>query len=178
MKKTESKSLQNKSFTTTLLVAQTAKEVFDAINNVRGWWSASVEGITDQLNAEFVQYYRDIHIAKMKIIEFIPGKKLTWLVLDSHFSFTKDESEWTDTKICFEISKKGNQTQLLFTHLGLVPAYECFDICNGAWKELIKISLNNLITTGKGQPNPKEKGFDPMREKRWKLSPGPVRLIT
>jgi len=165
MKKTE-----NKSFSTTLLLTQTPKEVFDAINNVRGWWSESIEGITDQLNAEFLQYYRDIHIAKMKIVEFIPGKKVIWLVLDSHFNFTKVRSEWKETKICFEISRKGNKTQLLFTHLGLVPQYECYDVCNDAWNDLINISLRGLITTGKGHANPKEDDvFNPKQSKRWKL---------
>ncbi|MDO6435622.1 SRPBCC domain-containing protein [Flavitalea sp. BT771] len=173
MKKTESQTLQDKSFTTTLLVTQSPGEVFDAVNNVRGWWSESIEGITDQLNAEFLQYYRDIHIAKMKIIEFTPGKKVTWLVVDSRFSFTKIQNEWKDTKICFEISRKGDKTQLLFTHQGLVPAYECYDVCDGAWTDLINISLRGLITKGKGHPNPKEeKAFNPIQAKRWKLANG------
>jgi|SRR5688572_31418113 hypothetical protein len=171
MKKTESKTLKNKSFETTLLVNQAPKEVFDAINNVRGWWSESIEGITDRLNAEFLQYYQDIHITKIKIVEFIPGKKVTWLVTDNYFSFIKDKTEWKDTKICFEISRKDNQTQLFFTHLGLVPAYECYDVCNDAWNELINLSLRGLITTGKGRPNPKEKnGFTAKQGKRWKLT--------
>ena len=170
---TASKTLQEKSFTTTLLVTQSPEEVFDAINNIRGWWSESIEGITDQLNAEFLQYYRDIHIAKMKIVEFVPGKKVTWHVLDSQFSFTKIKTEWKDTKICFEISRKDNKTQLLFTHLGLVQEYECYDVCNDAWNDLINISLCGLITKGKGHPNPKEEnGFNPKLVKRWKLSNG------
>ncbi len=131
----------------------------------------SVEGITDQLNAEFLQYYQDVHIAKMKIAEFIPGKKVTWLVLDSYFNFTKDETEWKNTKICFEISRKDNQTQLLFTHVGLVPGYECYYVCKDAWSDLINLSLRGLITTGKGQPNPKEEnGLNTKQVKRWKLS--------
>ena len=175
MKKTENKTLQNESFTTTLLVSQTPEEVFNAINNVRERWSETVEGVTDKLNAEFLQYYQDIHIAKMKIVVLIPGKKVTWLVLDNLFSFTKDETEWKNTKICFDISRKGNQsdsyqTQLLFTHQGLVPEYECYDVCNHAWKDLIKLSLRSLITTGKGRPNPKEKNGFSSQGKRWKLA--------
>ena len=97
--------------------------------------------------------------------------KVTWLVSDSYFNFTTDKSEWKNTKICFEISRKGNQTQLLFTHLGLVPEYECYDVCNNAWNDLIDLSLRSLITTGKGQPNPKdENGFNAKQAKRWKLS--------
>ena len=140
-------------FTTTLLVNKTPKETFNAINNVRGWWSEEIEGGTNKLNDEFMYHYEDVHRCKMKIIEFIPNKKVVWLVLDNYFKFTKDKSEWTGTTIIFEITKKDRQTEIRFTHQGLVPEYECFDICRDAWSNYIHHSLRNLITTGKGQPN-------------------------
>ena len=43
------------------------------------------------------------------------------------------------------------------THQGLVPEYECFEICRDAWTSYIQNSLRNLIVTGKGQPNGKDK---------------------
>jgi Activator of Hsp90 ATPase homolog 1-like protein len=140
-------------FTTTLLVKQSPTEAFNAINNVRGWWSEEIEGSTDTLNAEFRYRYEDVHHCKMKIIELIPGKKVVWLVMENYFKFTKDKSEWTGTKIIFDISEKDNKTQIRLTHLGLVPEYECFDICSNAWTQYIQQSLFSLITTGKGQPN-------------------------
>ena len=140
-------------FTTTILVDQTPKEVFNAFNNVRGWWSEEIEGSTDKLNAEFMYHYEDVHRCKMKIIEFIPNEKVVWLVLYNYFKFTKDKSEWTGTKIIFEIAEKDNKTQLRFMHLGLVPEYECYEVCQNAWSNYIHNSLRSLISTGKGQPN-------------------------
>src|SRR6185503_10707828 len=93
-------------FNTTILVDQTPKEAFNAINNVRGWWSEEIEGGTNKLNDVFTYHYKDVHNCKMKIIESVPGKKVVWHVLDNHFNFTKDKSEWIDTKIIFEISEK------------------------------------------------------------------------
>jgi uncharacterized protein YndB with AHSA1/START domain len=143
-------------FTTTLLVDQTPQEVFDAVTNVRGWWSEEIEGGTAKLNDEFNYHYRDLHSCKMRLTEVVPGKKVVWHVLDNFFNFTKDKSEWIGTNIIFEITGKDNKTQLRFTHQGLVPAYECYDICSNAWTQYIQQSLWSLITTGKGQPNSKE----------------------
>jgi hypothetical protein len=39
-------------YTTAITVDQTAKEAFNAINNVRGWWSEEIEGSTDKLGDE------------------------------------------------------------------------------------------------------------------------------
>jgi len=144
-------------FTTTIVVDQTPEEAFNAINNVRGWWSEEIEGSTNKLNAEFNYHFEDIHRCKMKLIEVIPGKKVVWLVLDNYFKFTKDKSEWTGTKIIFEIAENDNKTQIRFTHLGLVPEYECFEVCRDGWSNYIRNSLRSLITTGKGQPNGKDK---------------------
>ena len=143
-------------FTTTIVVEQTPKEVFHAINNVRGWWSENIEGGTEKLNDEFIYSYRDDHRCQIKLTEVIRDKKVVWRVLDNYFSFTKDKAEWTGTDIEFEITEKGNRTQLRFTHRGLVPEFECYKICFNAWTGYITDSLRNLITTGKGQPNPKE----------------------
>ena len=140
-------------FTTTLLVDETPKQAFDAINNVRGWWSEEIEGSTDTLNSEFDYHYEDVHRCKIKIVELVPNKKIVWSVLDNYFKFTKDKSEWKGTKIIFDIAKKENKTEMRFTHEGLVPAYECYEICRDAWTGYIQKSLRNLITAGKGQPN-------------------------
>ena len=148
--------MNNHDFTTTLLVDHSSNEVFSAINNVRGWWSEEIEGSTDKLNDEFTYHFKDVHSAKMKIIEFIPDKKVVWQVMDNYFNFTSDKSEWKGTKIIFEISSEQNKTRLRFTHQGLVPSYECFDVCKDAWTDYLQNSLRNLIVKGKGQPNPKE----------------------
>jgi hypothetical protein len=152
--------MNSQDFTTTISVDQSPKEVFNAINNVRGWWSEEIEGDTEKLNDVFLYHYKDVHISKMKLVEVISNEKMVWLVLDNHFSFIKDKSEWKGTKIIFEISEKDDKTQLRFTHQGLVPQYECYNICHDAWSNYIKNSLRSLITTGIGQPNPKEGGFN------------------
>jgi hypothetical protein len=167
--------MNNQSFTTTLQVDQTPKEVFDAITNVRGWWSEEIEGGTAKLNDEFLYHYKDVHMAKMKLIEVVPGKKVVWHVLDNYFNFIEDKTEWKDTKIIFDISEKDGKTQLQFTHQGLVPEYECFDICQDGWNNYIRGSLRNLIVTGKGQPNPKEGGFNSGLLEKWKTKKGTVR---
>ena len=96
----------------------------------------------------------------MKLIEVIPAKKVVWLVLHNQFKFTKEKNEWTGNKIVFDITEKDGQTELRFTQSGLVPAYECYDICKSAWTNYVNNSLQSLITTGKGQPNGKESEFD------------------
>jgi len=149
--------MKGQDYTTSFLVDQTPEEAFDAINNVRGWWSEEVEGDTAKLNDEFTYHYKDVHSCRMRLIEVIPGKKVVWLVLDNYFDFTKDKSEWKNTKVIFQIAEKDGKTEIRFTHEGLVPAYECFDICSNAWGGYITGSLRNLITIGKGQPNEKEK---------------------
>jgi hypothetical protein len=144
-------------YTTSILVDQTPPEVFRALNNVRGWWSEAIEGNTDHLNDEFDYHYQDVHRCKMRVVEFVPNKKVAWQVVDNYFSFTKDKNEWKGNTISFDISEKGDKTLLRFTQTGLVPEYECYDICENAWNTYINKSLYNLITTGKGQPNGNDK---------------------
>lgn len=143
-------------YSTSFTVSLSPEEAFAAINNVKGWWSEQIEGDTDKLGAEFNYHYKDVHRASFKITEFVPAQKVVWHVVDNYFNFIQDQSEWIGTDIVFEIKKKGDQTEVHFTHIGLVPAYECYEVCSSAWGSYVTHSLHNLITTGQGQPNPIE----------------------
>lgn len=145
---------KSKDFIATILLDKTPSEVFEAISNVRDWWnSEGFKGSSKKVNDEFEVRFGDVHYSKQKLVEVIPGKRVVWLVTDSRLNFLKDKSEWTGTKIVFDISKKGGKTQLRFTHEGLVPQIECYDACSPAWTQYISGSLKRLITTGKGLPD-------------------------
>ena len=145
--------MTEQNFTTTIAVDQTPEAAFAAITNVRGWWSEEIEGRTDKLGM-FDYRFKDIHRCKIQITELVPGKTVKWHVLENYFSFTRDKTkEWADTTIDFAITKKGDKTEIRFTHVGLVPEYECYDVCSDGWSTYINASLRSLIATGKGQPN-------------------------
>jgi hypothetical protein len=144
--------MKDQSLTLTFSVEQSPEQVFDAVNNVRAWWSGAIDGETDRLGVEFTYRYKDVHRSTQKITEFVPGRKVVWHVADAELNFVKDKNEWNGTDIVFEIARKGGTTELRFTHVGLVPA-ECYGGCSGAWGFYVGDSLRSLITTGKGAPN-------------------------
>ena len=149
--------MSSQNYTATISVDQSPKQAFEAIRNVREWWSEEIEGSTAKVGDEFKYHYRDLHSCTMKLGELVPNKRVAWLVTDNYFNFTKDETEWKGTKLIFDISREGDQTEIQFTHQGLVPAYECYSVCSDAWGTYIRGSLKSLIATGKGSPNPKER---------------------
>ena len=143
--------MNKQGYTTSFVVDQSPEDVFDAINDVRAWWSGAIEGHTDRLGAEFTYRYEDFHRSTHKITEFSPGKKVVWHTTDASINFVKDKTEWNGTDIVFEIAVKGGKTELRFTHVGLVPTIECYGGCSGAWGSYINESLRSLITTGDGR---------------------------
>ena len=143
-------------YTISFLVEQTPQQVFEAIQNVRGWWTEGVEGNTAQLNDEFSVQFWDVHYSRQKLVEVTPYSKIVWLIIESKLNFIEDESEWTGTQIVFDIAEKNSQTEVRFTQIGLTPQVECYKDCSNAWNGYITGSLKSLIETGKGKPTTKK----------------------
>jgi len=145
--------MANRNYTATFTVDQDPDHVFAAVNNPRGWWSEEIEGPTDQVGKTFKYHFQELHRCEVRVDELIPGKKVAWTFIDSIFSFTEDAAEWKGTRIVFDIARKGDKTEVTFTHIGLVPEFECYNACRDGWRNYINGSLKDLITTGRGQPN-------------------------
>jgi uncharacterized protein YndB with AHSA1/START domain len=145
--------MRTSDFTITLTVNKTPEEVFNAVTNVRAWWSSSLEGGSAKLNDEFLYRYKDMHASRQKLVEVIPGKKVVWLVSDSMLSFVSHKNEWDGTRISFDIAPKNGKTELVFTHHGLTSESECFEACSGGWNHYVHQSLLPLITEGQGNPD-------------------------
>lgn len=139
-----------KDFTLTLSTNLSPKEVFQAIRNVRAWWSGfyseEITGQAENLNDEFTFKAGDgAHHTTQRLIEVIPDKKIVWLITYSELTFLEKKDEWTGTKIMFEISVEGEITKLRFTHQGLNPEIECYTACSSAWSLYIQQKLAPLI---------------------------------
>jgi hypothetical protein len=151
--------------TATMTVDQTPDEVFEAITNVRSWWTENLIGHSAALRDEFVftddseyageaaQTKKGIRYARFQLTEVVPGRRVVWHVVDSYLDFIDDHHEWTGTDVIFDISTDAQGTTLHFTHEGLTAAESaCFEACSRGWTFYITRSLPQLITTGVGQP--------------------------
>ena len=147
--------MENKNYNATITVSQSPNEVFKNINRVSKWWTENLEGDSENLDGVFTVNFGNNNFVTHKLIEVIPNNKVVWLVTDCYLSWIKDKTEWTNTKMSFEISTKGDTTDMVFTHIGLVPEVECYDMCIKGWDQYIKGSLFKLITEGTGQPQKK-----------------------
>ena len=119
-------------------------------------WAKDLTGKSRKLNDEFTVRFGETFV-NFRLIEVIPDRKVVWDVTDCYLHSFKDKTEWTGTKIVFEISEKNDLTRIDLTHVGLFPGVECYENCEKGWNFYFKESLFKLITTGKGQPQtPKE----------------------
>ncbi len=142
--------MNHKSYTATIEVTVSPRDVFNSIKEVLKWWSKDFEGSSIKLNDEFIIHHPGSHYSKQKLIEVVPGKKMVWLVTESELDWLKkDKHEWTNTKMIFEITTKENTSILHFIHEGLVPEKECYTRCEQGWDMVIKNRMFNFIITSK-----------------------------
>lgn len=133
----------------------TAKEAFDRINQVWAWWTKDFEGSSTNEGDVFTIHFGTTYVT-FKITEMVTGLKIVWLVTESSLPFLKDQAEWTNTQVVFEILPQQNAVQVNMTHIGLTPEVECYNECQKGWNFYVKESLYKLLTENKGLPDGKK----------------------
>jgi hypothetical protein len=138
-------------YTVNISVKQSAASAFRCIKDIAGWWTVNVEGQSQQLDDVFTVHFGETFIT-IKVIELVPDKKIGWQVIDCYKHWLTNKKEWRDTIMSWEITTANNDTQINFTHIGLLPGIECYEGCEKAWNFYVQKSLFKLLTVGKGIP--------------------------
>lgn len=139
---------QSVNYTVSIDVDKTAKHVFACLTqDIDKYWPEAIEGVCSKLNDEFIFSTGEDHYSKNRVIAFMPGKKLTWLVIDSIRK--TDGFSWNDSTMNFDLHPQGNKTRLSFTYDGAVLEDEvdrlqqlCDIVVNENILNLLKTSYN------------------------------------
>jgi len=122
------------------------------LDGLRGWWTNDVagdSGLDGKIRLRFGNSHKE-----MQVEALAPNREVRWLCTAAHInhdSLTRTD-EWVGTRIVFHLSPEGAEhTRVDFEHIGLVPSFECYELCNNGWNYFLK-SLHEFVETGKGTP--------------------------
>ncbi len=91
-----------------------------------------------------------------KVTKFEPGKEIIWLCTESnqvHAGLKGVKEEWLGTILHWRIQERENNlVEIDFLHEGLVPSFNCYEVCSTAWDFFITDSLKQFLEQGKGKP--------------------------
>lgn len=141
--------MEKENFTYSFETSKSAQEAFERLLEIDKWWSGLYEEIIKGKSKKIGDEYTfeaagGLHYTKQKLVELLPGKKITWLVTESNLSFLTEPSEWKNTKLHFDLSTAGDKTKVVFTHEGLTPAIECWSDCSRGWTDYLDNLKKNL----------------------------------
>jgi len=147
--------MNNQDFSTTIWVDQAPAVAYNTILDVRAWWSGLYGESFTGSSAQPGDTFRFVagggmHDTTQQLIELVPNRKIVWQVTEANLSFVDRTDEWKGTRIIFDISEEAGKTKIVFTHMGLVPAFQCYESCAPAWTQYIQQQLIAALKRSNG----------------------------
>ena len=125
-------------------------EVFAALTSLDGlaaWWIPDVSG-SPLAGGELTFRFDDEHVTM--VVEHVAAPSLVvWRCTEA----TKTP-EWVGTSVWFDLRPRdasGSSTLIRFRHVGLIPSFDCYEMCLGGWDHYLR-SLTDYVERADGHP--------------------------
>lgn len=120
-------------------------------DGLRRWWTEDCDGQTHPggvLTFRFGASHKEMRVERL-----VPDREVAWRCVGAHIAFLERKDEWVGTTIVFRLVPEGEtRTRVEFEHVGLVPEFECYELCDNGWRYFLA-SLKGLVETGRGTPH-------------------------
>jgi uncharacterized protein YndB with AHSA1/START domain len=128
----------------------TAYAALTTPEGLRGWWTQDCDVETQvggTLRFRFGRNHKEMRIERLE-----PGREVRWRCTGAHIARLTRTDEWVGTQLVFRLLPEGEgRTRLDFEHIGLVPSFECYELCSDGWRHFLA-SLRQFLETGRGTP--------------------------
>ncbi len=129
-------------------VNSTIDKAFNALTKEMEKWWGIVSSPISKIGDEFkINFGKDFWI--FRVTEFIENEKLVLECIDGQ---PESNREWIGTTLNWKIESEEGEVKIELIHDGLIPEFNCYDVCSSTWDKLITQSLKNYLETGKGMP--------------------------
>jgi uncharacterized protein YndB with AHSA1/START domain len=131
------------------------ESVYEAVATKEGlsqWWSRDgVRG--DSSEGSKLQFFfgQPEPAAVMEVTRLSPDGHVSWICIEG-------ETEWVGTKLAFDLTRKDDETVVMFTHADWREPGEFMAHCSARWAYFL-LSLKSYKETGKGTPFPDDLRF-------------------
>lgn len=144
-----------KNYNQQVTIKTNADKTFKALTEaIPQWWGAvdrPYAKIGDQFKVSFGEAFWTFEITALQ-----HNQSISWLCIESnqvHAGLKGIKKEWLGTSLHWDIKKLTDDTvEVNFLHKGLVPDFNCYDVCATAWDFFITDSLKSLLEKGQGKP--------------------------
>lgn len=140
---------KGKNFHRAITVNGSVAETMKKISQVNRWWKQDFRGSAEFLNDRFTVPFGEPAYVEFVVSELAPGKKVAWEVTDCYLPWFTNKKEWNGTEVVFGLTEEDGKTKIDFTHVGLVPGIECYEVCEKGWNGHID-TLARFINEGQG----------------------------
>ena len=143
------------SYTREIIVSNTPNAAYRALTSeFDKWWtpgSSPVTAVGDTVTFRFgATYWR------MRATKLVADKGVELECVEAHHIHEGSPAsilkEWEGTKLIWNIQQQGDNTRISFLHKGLVPSFDCYEICEVGWNHYFVSSLKNYLDRGEGNP--------------------------
>jgi len=145
----------NKSYAREMTVSASPSAAYRALTEgIDQWWTTTSNPITSAGDA--VAFSFKPTFWKMRVRQMVPEKLIELVCIEAHHVHAglpaSIREEWLGTVLRWRIEPQAGGTRIVFEHEGLVPALNCYDICEAGWDHFFLNSLKSYLDTGKGIP--------------------------
>jgi len=135
-------------FSTTAVAHAPADAVYEALttlDGLAGWWMPDVVG-SPEPGGEVTFRFDGEHVT-MQVVYAERPSLVVWRCTES-----TRFPEWIGDSLWFDLQPRdASTTTIAFSHVGLVPSCECYDVCSGGWDHYVR-SLAEFAAGDGGHP--------------------------